>query len=92
MKTEKNENARKGNIQIQLVPHYHNSAAQLESAETLDLPSVNAKYFFPFQNYSKGKKKSSLIKTKDIKTGLDLFPHSTKPVVNVQGQGSCTHF
>lgn len=79
-------------MQNQLLPQYHNSAAQLKPAETLDLPSVNGRVLFSPPKYSKGEKKSNLITTKNIKTGLDLFPHYTKSVVNVQGPGSCTHF
>lgn len=42
----KTRNAREGNVQNQLLLHYHNSAAQLKSAETLDLPSVSARVLF----------------------------------------------
>lgn len=82
----KNRKTREGNVPNQLLPHYHNSAVQLKSAETLDLLQLVPEYiFFPSITILKEKKKSNLITTKDIKTGLDLFPHYTKSVVHVQG-------
>lgn len=53
----KNRKTREGNVPNQLLPHYHNSAVQLKSAETLDLLQLVPEYiFFPSITILKEKK------------------------------------